>query len=328
MPLPCADTDVIAVVGPTASGKTGLAVALARHLGSEVVSADSMQFYRGMAIGTAAPTAEEQALARHHFVGFLEPDESMAAGRYETLAREVAAGLNARGRVAVAAGGSGLYVSALIDGIFEGPAADPALRARLRREARDQGNAALLARLRAVDPAYADTLSSENDVVRIVRALEVWETTGCPFSELHAEHRARVKPLPAVQVALDWDRAQLYDRINRRVDQMVADGWVAEVEELLARGYGPQLDRLKALGYREVAAHLRGEQSLEAAVEATKLHHRRYARRQLSWFRGDRRVHWLPAGPETTVEALADRALALLEAARPDPGAFGRLGPA
>lgn len=316
-PLP-----ILAVVGPTGSGKTSLAIELARRLGSEVVSADSMQFYRHMAIGTAAPTAEEQARAKHHFVGFIDPDEDMAAGQYQQLAREVVSNLNSAGKTAVVAGGSGMYVSALIDALFEGPPRDEAIRARLHAEARDRGNARLMERLREVDPAYADTLSSENDLVRIVRALEVHEATGRPFSELHAEHRARVSPLPAVQVALDWDRDVLYSRINRRVDQMLEDGWVPEVQALLDLGYAPQIERLKALGYREIAAHLRGEQTLDAAIEATRMHHRRYARRQISWFRGDKRVTWLPVDETAVVSHLADQALALVDA----PGAgFGRL---
>ncbi len=177
-----APVPVMAVVGPTGSGKTGLAIEVARRLDTEIVSADSMQFYRHMAIGTAAPTETEQAAAKHHFVGFLEPDEEMAAGRYEMLAREVVRDLNARGKIALVAGGSGLYVSAVIDGIFDGPTGDSELRARLRREAETRGNAALMARLREVDPAYAAGLSSENDLVRVVRALEVYETTGRPFS--------------------------------------------------------------------------------------------------------------------------------------------------
>jgi len=319
---------VIAVVGPTGSGKTGLAIELARRLGTEIISADSMQFYRYMGIGTAAPTAAEQAAAKHHFVGFLDPDEEMAAGRFEPLARAVVRGLNEHGRPAIVAGGSGLYVSAVIDGIFDGPVGDAAIRTRLREEAERLGNEGLMARLQAIDPAYAASLTSENDLVRVVRALEVHEVTGRTFTELHAEHRARVAPLPAVQVALDWDRGALYDRINHRVDQMVAAGWVGEVRDLLSRGYGPQIARLKALGYREIAAHLRGEQSLDAALTATKMHHRRYAKRQLSWFRGDARVQWLPATLESTATTLADHAMDLVSAPGAANHAFGRLGPA
>jgi tRNA dimethylallyltransferase len=179
-------------------------------------------------------------------------------------------------------------------------------------EAVEHGNAHLMARLRAVDPDYADTLTSENDLVRVVRALEVYELTGKPFSVLHRVHQAGREDLPAVQVALEHARDALYARINTRVDAMVAAGWLDEVRALLEGGFGPDIDRLKALGYREMAAHLRGEQGLEDAVEATKQHHRRYAKRQLTWFRADDRIHWLRADSMTGVETHAEQAIALL----------------
>jgi tRNA dimethylallyltransferase len=302
---------IIAVVGPTASGKTALAIALAEHLGTEIISADAMQFYRGMEIGTAAPTPAERARVPHHFVSFLDPGQLMAAGAYESLARERIAALHAQGKPVVVVGGSGLYLSALIDGLFHGPKRQPEIREHLKAEAREKGNAYLFARLQEADPDYAASLSSENDLVRIIRALEVCETTGQPFTRLHREHRDQAEPMDALFVALEWDRAQLYERINRRVDRMVEYGWVDEVRTLIDQGYGPHLERLKALGYREIAAHLRGEQSLEAAMEATKMHHRRYAKRQISWFCADARVHWIPAIPETPVSAFVERALAL-----------------
>ncbi|MCC6143563.1 MAG: tRNA (adenosine(37)-N6)-dimethylallyltransferase MiaA, partial [Candidatus Hydrogenedentes bacterium] len=173
-------TQAIAVVGPTASGKTALALELAERLGTEIISADSMQFYRGMEIGTAAPTPEERARVPHHFVGFLAPDEEMAAGMFGCLAREVVDALNRRGKPAVIVGGSGLYISALIDSLFEGPAKDETIRKRLKDEAKEHGNASLYAHLQEVDPDYASILSSENDLVRVVRALEVYELTGEP----------------------------------------------------------------------------------------------------------------------------------------------------
>ena len=191
---------IIAVVGPTASGKTALAIALAERLGTEIISADAMQFYRGMEVGTAAPTPEERARVPHHFVSFLDPGQLMAAGAYETLARERIAALHAQGKPAVIAGGSGLYVSALIDGLFNGPKRQPEVRERLIAEARELGNAYLFARLRNVDPDYAASLSSENDLVRIIRALEVCETTGQPFSRLHREHRDQAEPMDALFV--------------------------------------------------------------------------------------------------------------------------------
>jgi len=365
---PGGNVPLIAVVGPTGSGKSALALALAEHLGSEIISVDAMQFYRGMEIGTAAPNPEEQRRVPHHFVSFLKPDEEMTAGIYQEQARARLALINGAGsgpedpppsfprkwesrtrqqnpetaldprlhgddepfahagsvgspqitetgRTAVAAGGSGMYVSALIDGIFDGPGEDPAIRAWLHDEAARRGNACLLERLREVDPEYAARITGPRDLVRIVRALEVYEIAGRPFSELHREHRERTPSLPCLQFALDYpNRADLYARIDARVLRMIGAGWVAEVERLLDAGYGPQLDRLKALGFREIAAALRGEQSLDDAVAAAQMHHRRYAKRQLSWFRADPRIHWIAAGPGSNVESQLAELLRVVDA--------------
>lgn len=289
---------VLVVVGPTASGKTRLGIELARALDGEIVSADSMQFYRGMEIGTAAPTPEERAEAVHHFVSILDPDQDMAAGKYQCLARACIAEVQARGKTAVVVGGSGLYLRALMDGLFDGPPRDEAIRARLRHEARELGNAHLMERLRIIDPEYAATLTSENDQVRLVRALEVYELAGTSLSELHRRHRESLEAMPVLQVGIRMDRNLLYQRIDRRVDLMMEAGWLAETGRLLERGYGPHLDRLKALGYRELAASLRGEQDLVTAVAAAKQHHRRYAKRQMTWFRADPRIHWLDWEPD------------------------------
>jgi tRNA dimethylallyltransferase len=295
---------LIAVVGPTGSGKSALALALAEHLKTEIISVDSMQFYRGMEIGTAAPSLADRHRIPHHFVSFLDPDEEIAAGTYQKAARERVALIAEEGHPAVAAGGSGMYVSALIDGIFDGPGEDPAIRARLQAEAAREGNAHMLERVRDVDPDYAARITGANDLVRIIRALEVYELTGRPFSELHREHRERTPSLPALQFALGYeDRQDLYDRINRRVVQMIDAGWVDEVQCLLDEGFGPQLERLKALGFREIAAHLRGDKTLDEAIAAAQMHHRRYAKRQLTWFRADPRIHWIPAGPGTSTQS-------------------------
>ena len=301
-------TEAIAVVGPTASGKTALAIALGERLGTEVISADSMQFYRGMEIGTAAPTPEERARVTHHFVGFLNPGEPMSAGHFQSLARPVVANLNAQGKPAVVAGGAGLYIRALLDGLFSGPGRDDEIRERLQREADSLGVEALYERLQAADPAYAN-LIGPRDLKRIVRALEVHELTGQPLSALHDASRDP-KPLEALQVAIDWPRAELYARIDRRVEHMLTHGLLEEVRRLVENGYGTVLEQLKSLGYREIAAHLRGETSLEHATERMKLLTRRYAKRQLSWFRADHRVVWLP--PAMGQGAMADSVLGLV----------------
>lgn len=309
---------LLALAGPTASGKTSVAIEIAERLRTEILSVDAMQFYRGMRIGTAAPSPEECARVKHHFTGMLEPEEQMSAGAYQRAARRCVGRLNARGRIAVAAGGSGLYLHALIDGLFEGPPRDPALREALHAEAQRSGNAALFARLQAADPEYAEQLSSPNDLVRIVRALEVHALTGVPFTELHRRQRAQIPALPALQFALDWPRDLLYARIDRRVSQMAEAGWFEETAALLDAGKAPAVRRLKALGYAEVMEHLAGRQSREAAIRATQQHHRRYAKRQLSWFRNDPRIVWIPA-PDRSPGELAGAILEHLN--RQWPGA-------
>lgn len=302
---------LLAVVGPTASGKSSLALQLAARLHSEIISADSMQVYQGMEIGTAAPTGPDLARVRHHFVSFLEPCQGFSAGAFARQARAEVSRLNAEGKVAVVAGGSGLYLRALIDGLFDGPSADEALRDRLHRDAAELGVAAMFARLAEVDPGYAEVIDP-NDLRRIVRGLEVYEITGRPLSELHKEHCAVAEPLGALQVGLNWPRPLLYERINARVDQMLAAGFIDEVRALLAAGYGEGLARLRSLGYGEFMAHLRGECSYEEAVETMKRNTRRFAKRQLSWFRSDSRIHWLDVDQDHHSESHMDRVLGMV----------------
>ncbi|MBN2311366.1 MAG: tRNA (adenosine(37)-N6)-dimethylallyltransferase MiaA [Candidatus Hydrogenedentes bacterium] len=298
MTPPAGAARLLAVVGPTASGKTSLAIELAERLGAEIISADSMQVYRGMAIGTAAPTPDEQARVKHHLVGILTPDQPFSAGEFQRRARAVVAEQAARGRPVIVAGGSGLYLRALIDGLFPGPKADAAVRGRLHDEADRLGVPALYERLARMDPDYAD-LIQENDLRRIVRALEVHALTGRPFSELHREHRSTSTAIDTLQVALDYPRARLYARIDARVDRILANGFIDEVQALLDAGYEPYIQRLRSLGYREFIGHLRGELSLAEATDTMKRNHRRFAKRQLSWFRADPRIHWLPADDDT-----------------------------
>ncbi len=304
---------VLAVVGPTASGKTALAIELAERLDTEILSADSMQVYRGMEIGTAAPTREEQERITHHFVGFLDPGAEFSAGMFERMAREVVERLNACGKVAVVAGGAGLYVRALLEGLFPGPAKDDAVRQRLHREAEIEGVPSLYARLQEHDPVYAQLINA-NDLRRIVRALEVYELTGEPLSTLHAEHQEAAMPLAAVQVGLDWPRDELYARIDARVDRMLEQGFVEEVRALLDAGYEKHIHRLRSLGYREFAAFLAGKQSFEEAAEAMKQNTRRFAKRQLTWFRSDPGIHWMKAEAGRSISSYAEEARRLLEA--------------
>jgi tRNA dimethylallyltransferase len=282
---------VVAVVGPTATGKTALAVQLAHRLGGEVVNADSMQLYRGMDIGTAKPTPEERAGVPHHLLDVWHVREPASVAEYARSARQVIDRLRAAGVVPLLVGGSGLYVRAVLDDL-QFPGTDPALRARLEAELAAEGAAALHARLAGVDPAAAAAVLPSNGR-RIVRALEVVELTGGPFRATLPEPRPHY---PAVVVGLDRDPAELDERVRARVDRMWAAGFVAEVEALAADGLreGPTASR--ALGYAQVLDQLAGALGADEAREATVRATRRFVRRQRSWFRRDPALRWYDAG--------------------------------
>ena len=283
------------VVGPTGAGKSALAIALARAVSGEIVSADSQQVYRGMDIGTGKATAAEQAEVTHHLLDVIDPDEPMTAASFAALADQAIASAHRRGAPVVVAGGTGLYVRTLLLGLFEGPTGDPVVRAQLVAEAQASGGArALWRRLAAVDPEIAGRVEP-NDLRRIVRALEVLELTGRPMSEHQRRHDHRaVKPrYPARVVGLcPPDRSELYRRIDARVDRMMEVGFLDEVRALRAAGYGPELRSQAAIGYAELHRHLDGSLSLADAVTLVKRNSRRYARRQLSWYRRDAAVQW------------------------------------
>ncbi|BDG06365.1 tRNA dimethylallyltransferase [Anaeromyxobacter oryzae] len=293
---------VLVVAGPTASGKTALAVALARRLGGEIVNADSQQVYRGLDVGTAKPTAEERAAAPHHLLDVAEPGEGMDAARFTALADAAIAEIAARGRLPIVAGGTGLYVRALLHGVVAAPGRDPALRARLEAEAAALGRPALHARLAALDPAAAARIR-ENDLVRIVRALEI-AAGGRRPSELHAEHAFQPDRYAATLLALDPPRAELHARIDARVRAMFAGGLLDEARALLAR-FGGAIPPKLPIGYAEAAAALDGSLPLEEAIRRVQVAHRRYARRQVVWLRKERGVEWI--APPYDVDALARR---------------------
>ena len=295
---------VIAVVGPTGSGKTALGVELALRLGGEVVNADSMQFYRGMDIGTAKATAEERRGVPHHLLDVLDIREEASVAGFQRDARACFAEIRSRGRVPVLVGGSGLYVRAALD-VLELPGTDRVVRARIEQELAVQGPGALRDRLRQVDPESADRLRDDR---RVVRALEVWELTGRPFASF-MPRREHVEP--TAQIGLDMDRAQLHARLARRVETMVASGLEEEVRELAARGLREGRTASRALGYGQFLEVLDGRATVAEAVEATVVATRQFARRQLTWFRADPRVHWLDA----TDPRLVEHALAIVEGA-------------
>lgn len=297
---------LIVVVGPTASGKTALALRLARRLGGEVVGADAYQIYRGMDVGTAKPTAAALAGVRHHLLDVADPDEHFDAHRYLILAREALAGVAARGATAIVAGGTGLYARALVRGLADMPGADAALRASLEARAAAEGRAALHGELARVDPAYAARISP-NDLVRIVRALEVHALTGRTITAVHEEHARQPDAHPALWLGLDPGQDRLRARIEARTAQMFEAGFEAEVRRLLAAGYGPALPPLRALGYGAVCRLVEGEIDEPEARRLTCRDTGHYARRQRNWFRHEPDVHWLATPDDPAADELVDR---------------------
>ena len=291
---------IICVVGPTASGKTALAVRLAKALDGEVVSCDSMQLYRGMDIGTAKPTPEEMDGVRHHMIDAADPAEDFSAGKYVEMADRCVQDILARGKVCIIAGGTGLYVDSLIAGRSFAPVPSTGKRAALEARLRTEGGEALLRELAAVDPPAAARLHPA-DGKRIVRALEVFQETGRTITQHNLETQAVPPKYRPVWLGLDFaDRADLYARIDRRVEMMLEQGLLGEIEALLASGVPPTATSLQAIGYKEFFACLRGEDTLAQAAALCQQRSRNYAKRQLTWFRRNPAIRWIlqPAQPD------------------------------
>lgn len=289
---------VAILVGPTAVGKTALALELARQIGAEIVNADSLQVYRELDIGTAKPTREERARVPHHLLDVVDPREPYDAARYSREGRAVLAQLAALGAPPLVVGGTGLYLKALLYGLFPQGSPRGGLRQRLRRELAESGLAQLHRRLESLDPATAARLHP-HDSYRILRALEVMETTGRPLSHLFAAHRFQDCPYRVLKLGLTRPREELYRCIDLRVEAMLAAGWLEEVRGLLDR-YPPDLKPLQALGYRHLSNFLTGRWSWEEALELLRRDTRRYAKRQLTWFKADPEVTWFePSQLET-----------------------------
>ncbi len=297
---------LVAITGPTATGKTATAVLVARAIGGEVVSVDSMAVYRGMDVGTAKPSEAERAAVLFHLIDVVSPDEPFNVSRYRDLAEAVLQDIRARGRRAVLAGGTGLYLRVLLEGFgLTSSPPDTALRERLNREADERGSPALHARLRALDPAAAERIHP-NDRVRTIRALEVCLTSGVPITTLQARDAAQRSARPARKFALTAERDELYRRIDERVDAMIHAGLEQEVRRLLDAGYSPELPPMRSLGYKEMTAYLRGETDMETAVEGVKRETRRFAKRQLTWFRADPELTWIDVGGRSPADVAAE----------------------
>ncbi len=284
---------LVLIVGPTATGKSSLALDLALKCRGEIISADSVQVFRGLDIGTAKPSQEERARVAHHLIDVLDPDEEYSAAHFRRQADEIISNLHSRGKAVFLAGGTGLYLKALTRGLFSGPGGDAELRAAARQRAKEGGEEALYEELQRKDPEAASRIHP-HDAFRIIRALEVC-STGKPISLFQKEHGFRERPYELLKIGLFLEREQLYRKIESRVEKMLQAGWVEEVKELLGRGYSPKLRPLQSLGYKHIVSYLMGGIKLPEAIEVIKRDTRRYAKRQITWFKADPEIKWFSA---------------------------------
>jgi tRNA dimethylallyltransferase len=283
---------IVVICGPTAGGKSAVALEMAAEFGAEVINADSMQVYTYMDIGTAKPSPEARKLVRHHLIDILYPDEEFSAALFREAAQQAIADVEARGRRAMVVGGTGLYIKALTSGLIRGGEVDPIIRARLRVEAQGTGREGLYRRLQDIDPMTAARLHP-HDTYRVIRALEVYERTGSPISAMRQRHQFQEEPYQVLTIGLLREREELYQRIDERVDEMITRGLKQEVQGLLDKGYSPGLKTMQSLGYKQMVAHLQGEYDLAEAVRLMKRDTRRYAKRQLTWFKADPLIRWV-----------------------------------
>ena len=284
--------NVLVICGPTASGKSELALRLAEKLDGEIINADSMQVYRGMDIGTAKPSTEERARIPHHLIDIVSPDQPFSAADFATAADTAIRDVCSRGKRPIVVGGTGLYIRALLQGLVDSPGNGGEIRQALRTEAQERGNDAMLEELRQVDPELAGRMHP-NNLVRVIRALEVFRTTGIPLSRYQQEHAFSDQRYHSLQIGICVERPLLYSRIDQRVNLMLTQGLLQEVQGLLSAGYDPETKALRAIGYKEMTAHLAGEYDLDEATRLIKRNTRHYAKRQLTWFKADRDILWL-----------------------------------
>ncbi len=297
---------ILIIAGPTAVGKTDASILLARELGAEIVSADSMQIYRGMDIGTAKPTGEQRRLVYHHMIDIAEPDQPYSVGDYLRDARMALDGILASDGIPIVVGGSGLYIRALMRGLFHGPPADLDLREQLLRREAEGESGILYSDLVKVDPESAVKIHP-NDLRRTIRALEVYYLRDRKLSDFHEEHAFQDKPYRFRLLFLVRSRAELYARIEQRIDQMLADGLEAEVRTLMDRGYRPDLIAMQGLGYKQFIEHFLGNLSREETITLLKRDTRRYAKRQFTWFRREPEACWVDVTGIGQPEEIAER---------------------
>lgn len=301
---------VIVIVGPTCSGKTQVGISLAKNLNSEIISADSRQIYKYLSIGTAKPLNSELTLVKHHFIDYLEPDVDYNVSRYEADALSIINNLFDKNKIPIVVGGSGLYIKALIDGIFNSVDVDEEYRDELNEKRVKFGSEFLYGELKRVDPLSAEKMLPQN-WKRVMRALEVYHITGESISKFHENYK-RENKYNFIQFGLNWDRQILYKNIERRVDKMISDGLIEEVRQILSKGFTKELNALNTVGYKEVISYLNNEITLERAVELIKRNTRRFAKRQLTWFRKDERIQWLPISSFGDLIEIPEKILGIL----------------
>jgi len=299
---------VVVICGPTGIGKTTVSLEIADRFSGEIIGADSMQIYRYMDIGTAKPTPDERARIPHHMIDLIDPDESMDVARFETLAHQEISRLFEKAVIPFVVGGTGLYIKGLVHGLFKAKLRSPSVRRQLEDEAALYGVGALHRQLKISDPEAADKIHP-NDRYRIIRALEVFETTGKTITQHHRDHRFSDRPFEVLKIGLRMDRAKLYHRINDRCDVMINEGLVDEVNRLLQMGYGKDLNSMQAIGYRHMIDFMSDNMSWDESLDNFKRDTRRYAKRQLTWFKADTEIVWIDPGQVGDVLLLIKRFL-------------------
>lgn len=284
---------IVVIVGPTAIGKTDVAIDLAKILDGEIISADSMQIYKYMDIGTAKPTIEERQGIPHHMIDVVAPDEEFSVAQFQQQAKKLIQDIRQRGKLPIVAGGTGLYINSLIYPMdFTDAAEDHDFRERMRALASEKGNEYVYKKLYDIDPDTAQRLHY-NDIRRIIRALEVYHLTGKPMSHYNQNFKTADKPYNSIIIGLTMDRSKLYDRINRRVDIMLEKGLIEEVKGLLKMGYNKNLTSMQGLGYKEIVTYLEGKRTLTESAEILKRDTRRFAKRQFTWFKRIKDIQWI-----------------------------------
>jgi tRNA dimethylallyltransferase len=301
---------VLIIVGPTASGKTDLSLRIAVRTRGEIVSADSRQIFTFMDIGTAKPTPAEMAIVRHHMINIRNPDELFNAGMYGLLGRKIVGEIHQRNYLPIVVGGSGLYIQSLVEGIFTGDYRDRKIREKLCKQADEQGLSGLYEQLQRIDPEAVQRIHA-NDRKRIIRALEVYTLSGEPISHIQ-KNKTRSADFKAEYWGLRWPREELYHRINSRVDRMVHDGLLDEVAHLREMGYGPELNSLDSVGYKETFLYLDGILTLEQMIDLIKRNTRRYAKKQLNWFRRNSNIHWIDLESPVDWDSITDHILKII----------------